>query len=66
MDDDLKVDPDTCSHKILRAWIGRGLRLWAVCVKCETDMSDTRLRVGRNYIYNPQHDLWVNTKKEPS
>jgi len=64
MEDDIKTDPATCRHDVVQAWVGHAqLRLWVLCISCEKDLSDPKLRASKNYVYNKQHNLWVNTKK---
>jgi hypothetical protein len=57
------TDPETCRHNVIAAGISKELELQVHCVSCGKDMTDLTTRVGKNYVYDVDNNLWVHHRE---
>jgi hypothetical protein len=57
------TNPETCRHNIITAGITDNIELIVACVSCGTDVTTLDKRVGKNYEYDIDENVWVHTPK---
>lgn len=56
----LHTNPITCQHNVLTARVTEQLEFLVECVSCGTDLTDFEKRVGKNYEYSIDSNVWVH------
>lgn len=55
-----RTNPETCLHNVIHAVITEKLELFVVCISCGSDRTDLEKRIGKNYEYDIDHNVWVH------
>lgn len=54
------TNPTTCRHNILTARVTEQLETFIECVSCGVDLTDPEKRIGKNYEYDIDANVWVH------
>ena len=59
-------NPETCRHNIITARVTEKLEFLVECVSCGSNRTEPVKRVGKNYEYDIDANVWVRvpSKKE--
>lgn len=57
------TNPETCRHNVIAAGISDKLEMYVYCVSCETDLTALETRVGKNYEYDIDANVWVHHRE---
>ena len=56
-------NPETCRHNVLTPRFTSNFKFIVECVSCGSNRTDPEKRVGKNYEYDIDANVWVNVPK---
>ena len=58
------TNPATCWHNVVEAYILKNFELSIVCLSCRTDLTNLEKRIGKNYEYDIDNNVWVHIPRK--